>query len=1081
MLLEKLGLQGRKLLNNTQEKEIMSGVISNFDISLFSVLLQHFGALSKSAKEDLSIVRRVRNETSHLPADRLKDHRFNDMFSCVSKALISSFKGDPSDIQHLRIAPVDEADLPKIIQHDETAIQRAKDCKEEGNRKFRAERYLDAIQFYTQALQLSGVLPLQLQADLWCNRSCAYGKLKKWNDAQNDATHAVNINPSGMRGHQRLGEALVGLGLYADASLSFERAVLYAEKEDDRSLMKKTLHETQVMAEKKSRKEEINTSYTPGAFSRGLFEKAMTARAGKDGTPALPRNTKTLSEEMLKLLPSNPKTPGEKWLVSHQHVCLAHAARDSGHLEEAVQEYAIAAEMENAEGMYNLAVCIMEGRGTLKNVKLAEMWLRRAVDQPIPEINFGGIAKDAVAQGTAAAWNSLGNFYAHGIGSFQKDIEEALKCYQKSAELGYHGGMNNLGVYYMDGLGGLDLDFNLAREWFLRASERGNNEAMHNLGFLCERNLDFEGAVRWYQSSLDHGNLGALEGLERASKRGTSTQPDGSIDPVVKQKLLELVKVSMMPAPTPNFHFDVSLTLQHLEQISPRKRYLDLLTSARSILESSLTNLMIASSNADFSMIVQVLSQFSGALLIPDWTLVCGPRVQIIRQVAEQFLPHLSKEVTRLYLTICSHLKSSNASVAHLRKVVSEDPDNIDAILRLGCLVMFEGPNLNIEEGIKLLTLAVTRLKKNFTTDVMICRLIDAKYLLGIALTKSKHKLEQQQGVTLLEDFLKVAVDFGHRKVPKAFFYLARSQMLNVEKSVHSFEDARHLYEKGMAALNDLPPFLRSHEENSGYEKLLQVAFGNAATSIFSGPSSIQHCYGGYCLPSLRSSIGTLMQPQVGVTIRLKNLRAQHFGPLSKVKQFKITGDDPSMILNVTKAPFASVWSGSEQDDKILKNISIEELMAPRRDQVLNNCVVTVVIVSMAIRMSSIMMLVEDANRDAILLAVYNVNSSDEHLWFPGRIVRIRNPYARLSADDQTMIRVDNPKTTCVLSSDVVQLCWYCLKTGSQGSQVKLLLCAKCKKASYCSKECQAKDWTENFHKSACQFALKGKSANCLG
>ena len=196
------------------------------DLSLLVLLLLHVGTPSATTKKHLHEIRSARNGTSHLPNDRLDDKTFNDLCGRVSSALATSFGADPVRLKQIAIADAD-ADITKVLESDETTRKRAVECKEAGNRLFLSANYEEAIKFYTEGLQLSGALSTERQADFWANRSVSYGKLGKWQDALDDATQATRLNPVGMRGHQRMGDAQKALGQYAEAAVSYERALVY--------------------------------------------------------------------------------------------------------------------------------------------------------------------------------------------------------------------------------------------------------------------------------------------------------------------------------------------------------------------------------------------------------------------------------------------------------------------------------------------------------------------------------------------------------------------------------------------------------------------------------------------------------------------------------------------------------------------------------------------------------------------------------------------------------------------------------------------------------------------------------------
>lgn len=148
--------------------------------------------------------------------------------------------------------------------------------------------------------------------------------------------------------------------------------------------------------------------------------------------------------------------------------------------------------------------------------------------------------------------------------------------------------------------------------------------------------------------------------------------------------------------------------------------------------------------------------------------------------------------------------------------------------------------------------------------------------------------------------------------------------------------------------------------------------------------------------------------------------------------------------------------------------ISVRELLAPSRDEVFHGRVLTALVVTTPVKISSILLGVEDAKRHAILVGVYDVAREEQKRWLPGRVLRIRNPYVRLAMDGSRALRVDHPAETVVLGEEVVPLCWHCLKVVRDAGGLKT--CARCRQARYCSAECQREDWdVDGYHKLQCR------------
>ncbi|XP_077198182.1 mitochondrial import receptor subunit TOM70 isoform X2 [Paroedura picta] len=77
----------------------------------------------------------------------------------------------------------------------QSPLDRAQAAKNKGNKYFKAGKYEQAIQCYTEAISLC---PSEKNADLstfYQNRAAAYEQLQKWKEVAQDCTKAVELNP----------------------------------------------------------------------------------------------------------------------------------------------------------------------------------------------------------------------------------------------------------------------------------------------------------------------------------------------------------------------------------------------------------------------------------------------------------------------------------------------------------------------------------------------------------------------------------------------------------------------------------------------------------------------------------------------------------------------------------------------------------------------------------------------------------------------------------------------------------------------------------------------------------------------
>ncbi|KAM9503197.1 mitochondrial import receptor subunit TOM70-like [Salvelinus alpinus] len=104
--------------------------------------------------------------------------------------------------------PVQGQEGARCEQQDMSPLDRAQGAKNKGNKYFKAGKYEQAIQCYTEAI---GLCPRENQTDLstfYQNRAAAYEQQMKWTEVVQDCTQAVVINPRYIKALFRRAKAL---------------------------------------------------------------------------------------------------------------------------------------------------------------------------------------------------------------------------------------------------------------------------------------------------------------------------------------------------------------------------------------------------------------------------------------------------------------------------------------------------------------------------------------------------------------------------------------------------------------------------------------------------------------------------------------------------------------------------------------------------------------------------------------------------------------------------------------------------------------------------------------------------------
>ena len=120
--------------------------------------------------------------------------------------------------------------LTEVIDRsdDENAEAKSLELKQKGNDELVAGRFLDAIRFYSEALEYTPT-----NAIILSNRAQAYIKVENYGLAISDATTAIEQDPSYVKGYYRRGSAYYALSKYKAARKDFRKVCQLKPKDRD--------------------------------------------------------------------------------------------------------------------------------------------------------------------------------------------------------------------------------------------------------------------------------------------------------------------------------------------------------------------------------------------------------------------------------------------------------------------------------------------------------------------------------------------------------------------------------------------------------------------------------------------------------------------------------------------------------------------------------------------------------------------------------------------------------------------------------------------------------------------------------
>ncbi|MGD9554065.1 MAG: tetratricopeptide repeat protein [Arcobacteraceae bacterium] len=113
---------------------------------------------------------------------------------------------------------------------------------------------------------------------------------------------------------------------------------------------------------------------------------------------------------------------------------------------------------------------------------------------------------------------------------YNKNFQEALMWYEKSASKEYTPAQNELGNIYLEGRLGIEKDLDKAFEWYQKASDNGYFDAINNLGYMYDLGLgtkqDYLKAAKLYELAASQGSIRAMYNLGIMYKQGQGVKKD---------------------------------------------------------------------------------------------------------------------------------------------------------------------------------------------------------------------------------------------------------------------------------------------------------------------------------------------------------------------------------------------------------------------------------------------------------------------------------------------------------------------------------------------------------------------------
>jgi len=170
--------------------------------------------LSEDAKESLEVASQCLQSAYALNTE--------DKHLGVSRPLPAIFQ------EATKNEPMQKKSPPSAADKEE-----AERLKTEGNNLMRTEKFVDALEMYSKAIELDGGNPV-----FYCNRAAAHSKMNNHHLAIEDCQRAIDMDPSYSKAYGRMGLAHSSLEKHREAVENFKKAL---ELEPDNESYKSNL------------------------------------------------------------------------------------------------------------------------------------------------------------------------------------------------------------------------------------------------------------------------------------------------------------------------------------------------------------------------------------------------------------------------------------------------------------------------------------------------------------------------------------------------------------------------------------------------------------------------------------------------------------------------------------------------------------------------------------------------------------------------------------------------------------------------------------------------------------------------
>ncbi|KAG0295940.1 Stress-induced-phosphoprotein 1, partial [Dissophora globulifera] len=1010
-----VGLNVYRYVGKIQKEYLERGDISKWDLTIFNAIFTMINLnRDRVFQANLKRLMPIRNSIAHYSDKKISTQEFQKHWSELKGILL--FLGvteeELDDIIHSH-----SSDSKMYIMSEN--VKKSIELKDEGNNLMKVQEFLMAETKYTDAITLPGISDRDLSV-LYSNRSLCYVELGKYDQALEDAKLSKRLNPDYIKAYIRLGKAYESLRKYDKAIKNFDKAL---------SL-------------------DMNNAEIREMRSDARKLKGLQERDNDQSLKDLNLKTRQEFKDMKN------KDEIKKVMFSHnpalKHVWAGHEFRDDQNYSMAAKCYKQAADMHNAEGMYNLALLMIYGHGISKDyLQALKLLLGISKFDAFDKYNV-----PVVGVKEAEHCIALG----HHEGSIaEKSIELVVVWYEKAISHRIGMSANNLALTYMSG-DGVVKNLKQAEQLFLCALNYDDPNAMDNLVTLYLKSGNINKAEKWNEKSKKQGSkLARLRDKEIAKMELKSNANISEIIDWEKELNLPfenmtvcermLRKISYEHPDKPGI-VEIMNDFEKIENksahVSPTKinrdgyKYdLDVMAKRKDKSEFSKRMYSSVMNFMEAMYTFQKIARRSVVVLDSDSRTFIGQLAMCYK--LEHYVGSMPIEIREdIRKHVLLLLSESDRAIRH-----SKDIDELE--FNQDCRTCHAVLNMQSDENIDFLTECIKKYPNNkFFLEIRGCLYNFVKNYESAM--RDFHRIDEiskddvdnlyhkaatlklrgryKEATDAYTKFLSVA-SADHRKVPEAHYASGVCIIADGSK-----DGIARYYEQGMNAEEKQIPFLLPYKSTS--KDMLEL---------------------------LLRTTGELSKGKEKPVVKLVD-------PFRKelIVNHRRTVRDFSKILSSDEHTTSTAKPSKPQSVPLslvgLKPIYLNDI-DPTLDHVLDGFVLELTLITVPYNNNmSISFVAEDSNLNVQRVSLYNCDK--KHILAIGAKISIINPYLRRANDGKPMIRVDDPNSVIASPLPIVDIYHCCGKGQSKYA------CSKCKRSNYCSKECQVSDWKEYSHKLVC-------------